>query len=291
MSTFIKLVSILERFKTPVYLLRASFPPNPYNEQHSSRLHFRNLPYYFLLVTVAMPENPVFDRPHTTVILAMSVDGKIADVRRSPARFSSAADQVHLEKQIALVDGVLFGAGTLRAYGTTMRVSNPQLLKQREQQGKPLQPLQIVCSGSGDIDPQLRFFRQPVPRWLLTTAAGALRWQKSQAQSETANFEQILVAQTLAGTIDWINSFQQLTQRGIECLGILGGGELVASLLAADLIDEFWLTVCPLILGGMVAPTPVGGEGFSSDLARRLELLEVETLEQEVFLHYRLQRP
>lgn len=236
-----------------------------------------------------MPENLAILRPHTTVVLAMSVDGKIADARRSPARFSSPADRAHLEKQIALVDGVLFGAGTLRAYGTTLRVSTPQLLKQREQTGKPLQPLQIVCSRSAEIDPQLRFFRQPVPRWLLTTAVGALNWQERQAEAEVANFEQILVVETSAGTIDWINAFQQLAQLGVQRLGILGGGELVASLLAADLIDEFWLTVCPLILGGAGAPTPVEGEGFASELARRLELLGVETIEQEVFLHYRRQ--
>lgn len=238
-----------------------------------------------------MSENLAIHRPHTTVILAMSADGKIADARRSPARFSSPADQAHLEKQIALVDGVLFGAGTLRAYGTTIRISNPQLLKEREQTGKPLQPLQIVCSRSAEIDPQLRFFRQPVPRWLLTTAAGALSWQVRQSESEVVNFEQILGVETLAGNIDWINAFKQLAQLGVERLAILGGGELVASLLAADLVDEFWLTVCPLILGGAAAPTPVEGEGFASDLARRLVLLTVETIQQEIFLHYRLQRP
>jgi len=32
------------------------------------------------------------NRPHTTVVLAMSVDGKIADFRRSPARFGSLVD-------------------------------------------------------------------------------------------------------------------------------------------------------------------------------------------------------
>lgn len=45
----------------------------------------------------------------------MSADGKIADVGRSPARFSSPADQTHLENQVAQVNGILFGAGTLTA--------------------------------------------------------------------------------------------------------------------------------------------------------------------------------
>ncbi|MFB8789432.1 MAG: RibD family protein [Potamolinea sp.] len=223
-------------------------------------------------------------RPHTTVILAMSADGKIADVRRSPARFSSSTDRAHLEKQVSLADAVLFGAGTLRAYGTTLSVSNPQLKTARLQQGKPAVPIQIVCSYSAEIDPTLRFFRQSVPRWLLTTALGAKRWESS-----VGSFERILVVDLAADKLDWSDAFCQLTKLGIQRLSILGGGELVASLLAADLIDEFWLTVCPLILGGERAPTPVEGEGFLFNSARCLQLLSVETIEQEVFLHYRLQ--
>ncbi|WP_333114605.1 RibD family protein [Microcoleus sp. S11D4] len=108
------------------------------------------------------------DRPYTTVILAISADGKIADAARSPARFGSANDKAHLEQQVADSDAVLFGNGTLQAYGTTMRVISPELLKQRELHGKPPQPAQIVCSRSSKFDPNLRFFQQPVPRWLLT---------------------------------------------------------------------------------------------------------------------------
>src|SRR6476646_8164397 len=204
-------------------------------------------------------------RPYTTVVLAMSADGKIADVRRSPARFGSAADKAHLEKQVAQADAVLFGAGTLRAYGTTLRVFDPELLRMRSQQGQPRQPVQIVCSRWAVFDPDLRFFKQPVPRWLLTTTLGAKGWQ------EKSGFERILVAETAEQTLDLQNAFQQLVSLGIRRLAVLGGGELVASLMALDLIDELWLTVCPLILGGAIAPTPVEGLGFAAELAPRLE--------------------
>ncbi len=237
------------------------------------------------------------NRPRTTVVLAMTADGKIADRSRSPARFSSAADRAHLEKQISLVDGVIFGAQTLRAYGTTLPISNPQLLQQRQQLSQPPQPVHIVASASANIDPQLRFFSQPVPRWLLTTAAGAKSWQ--------GKFERILVTEVeergrggegkrggivRSKSIDWIGAFEQLGKLGLKKLAILGGGELVASLLAVDLIDELWLTVCPLIVGGASAPTPVEGIGLSPQQAKKLELLTVERVEEEVFLHYRLQR-
>jgi 5-amino-6-(5-phosphoribosylamino)uracil reductase len=232
-----------------------------------------------------MPETPAINRPHTTVVLAMSVDGKIADVTRSPARFSSPADQAHLENQVALADGVLFGAGTLCAYGTTRPVSNFQLQQQRQQRGLPIQPVQIVCSRLAQFDPQLRFFRQNVPRWLLTTEAGAEPWR-----DKSDYFEQILVVNASRDGINWHDAYQQLNQLGIQRLAVLGGGNLVASLLAADLIDELWFTVCPLILGGAAAPTPVQGAGFSEQLAKRLELLTVERVDQELFLHYRLSR-
>jgi 5-amino-6-(5-phosphoribosylamino)uracil reductase len=232
-----------------------------------------------------MPETPAIDRPHTTVVLAMSADGKIADVTRSPARFSSSADQAHLENQVALADAVLFGAGTLRAYNTTRSVSNRQLQQQRQQRGLPIQPVQIVCSRLAQFDPQLRFFRQNVPRWLLTTEAGAEPWR-----NKSDYFEQILVVNASNDGINWHDAYQQLNQLGIQRLAVLGGGDLVASLLAADLIDELWFTVCPLILGGAAAPTPVEGTGFSQQLAKRLELLAVERVDQELFLHYRLSR-
>lgn len=274
------------------------------------------------------------NRPYTTVVLAMSADGKIADVLRKPARFSSPTDKEHLEQQIAASDAVLFGAGTVRAYGTTLPVSHPQLLQQRKQCSLPPQPVQIVTSQQGNIDPQLRFFRQPVPRWLLTTSVGAKHWQ---GRSE---FEKIIVCETTSlneergarskgrgeenlgdttdlgdlgrnpstivappptitphsslltprPSIDWVVALQQLADLGVKRLAVLGGGQLVASMLAADLIDEFWLTVCPLILGGASSPTPVEGIGFDAALAPRLELVSVQAKGQEVFLHYRLQR-
>lgn len=223
-------------------------------------------------------------RPHTTVVLAMSADGKIADVGRSAARFGSANDKAHLETQIAQADGVLFGARTLRAYGTTLRVTHPDLLQKRQQHSKPPQPIQIVCSQSAQLDPHYPFFQQLVPRWLLTTATGAENWH------EKPEFERILTPFTALGELDWITALQQLAVLGLNRLVIAGGGELVASLLIADLIDEFWLTVCPLILGGADAPTPVEGAGFMANLAPHLELLSAQAIDQEVFLHYRLQR-
>ncbi len=212
----------------------------------------------------------------TTLVLAMSADGKIADARRSPARFGSPHDKAHLENQVALADAVIFGAGTLRAYGTTIRVISPSNLKLREVLGKPPQPVQIVVSRRGEFDPQLKFFSQPIPRWLITT-------QESIATNQHLFTKVITVPKS--PEIIWKPVFTELAASGIKKLVILGGGELVAALIKENLINEFWLTICPVILGGKSAPTPVDGLGLLNKL--ELQLVETKTIGSEIFLHYR----
>lgn len=223
-------------------------------------------------------------RPHTTVILAITADGKIADRIRSPARFGSATDKTHLEAQISLVDGVIFGAGTLRAYGTSLPIANSNLIQFRYKQGQAPQPVHIIVSGSGKIDSKLKFFQQPIPRWLLTTQEGSLLWQNSHL------FDRILVEEIERNnsSFDWERVFTQLLSLNIHKLAILGGGELVASLLAINAIDEIWLTVCPVIFGGINAPTPVEGTGWLQSESIKLDLLEVKQSDREVFLHYKV---
>jgi 5-amino-6-(5-phosphoribosylamino)uracil reductase len=223
----------------------------------------------------------MINRPQTTVILAMTADGKIADFQRNAARFGTSMDKSHLEKEISLVDGVLFGAGTLRAYGTTLTIKNPELLSTRKQNKKPSQPIHIVVSASGKIDSNLRFFSQPVPHWLITTKEGA--------KNDTSKFEKVLTfPQQEIGKINLFEAFKTLKELGLNHLGILGGGELVASCFEQNLIDELWLTICPFIIGGRNAPTPVEGIGFLSSQAKKLQLLSIEKIEQEIFLHYKL---
>ena len=221
----------------------------------------------------------------TTAILAMTADGKIADYKESAARFGSHNDKLHLEQQVSLVDGVIFGANTLRAYGTTLSISNPQLVEARKNRSQPVQPVQIVVSASGDFDTAWRFFQQPVPRWLLTIPTTARRWQNS------SEFERIITTSSVEKSdslVDWLSAFKQLSELGLTRLAILGGGELVASLIKLNLIDELWLTICPIILGGHTSPTPVGGRGFLQSAGKKLKLLKVKQVESEIFLHYRV---
>jgi len=225
-------------------------------------------------------------RPYSTVILAMTADGKISDVGRSGVTFGSSVDYQHLEASVAAADAVLMGGTTLRSGGTAMRLQSPQLLAAREAAGTSPQPVQVVCSESGKFDPALPFFRQPIPRWLLTTTEGAKFWQTQPG------FERLLTVNAAVNAaergLDLQAGLSQLRDLGIERLAVLGGGHLIATLFELGAIDEVRLTVCGYIFGGTAAPTPVDGLGFTRDRAPRLRLLEVKQVEDEVFLHYQV---
>jgi dihydrofolate reductase len=69
-------------------------------------------------------------------------------------------------------------------------------------------------------------------------------------------------------------------QPGVGRVGV-GGAGLAASLAEKDLIDEYRLFICPVVLGG--------GTPFFPPLAKRLdlELIETQTFSQVVYLRYR----
>ncbi len=218
----------------------------------------------------------------TTLVLAMTADGKISDVRKSPPTFGSERDYAHLEEQMALADAILVGSGTLNDGGNAVLVAKSELVEARLHRSQSSQPIQIICSRTGKIDRDLPFFGQPISRWLLTTQVGSTDWV------DLSKFDRVLVCETDDGDIDWDLVTTKLTELGIENICFLGGSELAASLFATNFIDELWLTVCPFIYGGSTSPTPVSGVGFTPELAPRLELLSVDRVGQELFLHYRI---
>jgi len=226
---------------------------------------------------------------HITAILAMSADGKISTDSEKPARFSSRQDLQHLEEQISLCDAIIFGANTLRAYGTTLTIKKPHLLAQREARKQHPQPINIVCSSSGQLEHHYRFFEQPIKRILLTTKEGKINWLNSINHTDKKIlFNDYIITKNNQWKIEWKDTFNYLQNININRIGILGGGELIASILAENLLDDLWLTLCPVILGGKKAPTPVAGIHLKSPVP--LKLKDIKQIGEELFLHYQIKK-
>lgn len=184
-------------------------------------------------------------RPHTRLVLAVSLDGRLAPPQGGAAQIGGRGDRRVLEEALAWADAALLGAETLRRHGSTCLIHASDLLAARALQGRRPQPLALVASVSGAIPPHLPFFQQPLERWLL-------------APAEVADRAHALGFTRGVPLAEWPAALQQLAALGLERLVVLGGAALAGSLLAAGLLDELQLTLCPRLLGGAHTWLPPG---------------------------------
>ena len=113
------------------------------------------------------PTGPRNGLPQLRLVLAVSLDGRLAPPQGGAAQIGGRGDRRVLEEALAWADGALLGAETLRRHGSTCLIHAPDLLERRSQRGAAPQPLALVASRRGRLPVDLPFFSQPVERWLL----------------------------------------------------------------------------------------------------------------------------
>ena len=202
-------------------------------------------------------------RPQLRLVLAVSLDGRLAPAEGGAAQLGGAGDRRVLEESLAWADGCLVGAETLRLHGSTCLIHAPDLLEQRHLAGRPPQPAALVVSRSGQIPTQLAFFQQPIERWLLAPASAASLPGQPSDQTQVQIQEQTPGFQRHIPLDPWPCLLSGLADEGLERLLVLGGAQLAASLLREALIDELQLTLCPQVLGGPHSWVPLQ-EAFSN---------------------------
>lgn len=218
--------------------------------------------------------------------VAASLDGKISSAAREPVSFTSRADRGRLFALRDEADVTLHGAATLRA-------EDPPLLPSAERRaarvaaGRRPNPVRAVVSRSLDLPLDGRALRDELeaPVVIFTTADAD---PDRVAALEARGFEVVLGP---GSAFDPAAALRHLSaQHAAVDLLSEGGGVLNAALLEAGVVDEIHLTLCPLVLGGAAAPTPVDGAGFRVGDAPRWTLTHVEQVNQELFLTYEVAR-
>jgi 5-amino-6-(5-phosphoribosylamino)uracil reductase len=182
--------------------------------------------------------------PELRLVLAISLDGKLAAPSGGAAQLGGHGDRRVLEEALAWADGCLIGARTLRLHRSTCLIHRPELLLARQRAQRPPQPIALVVSRSGAFEAALPFFEQPLQRWLLLGAAADLAREPVSERLVPPGFDRQLAAGT------WASSLAELRGLGLERLVLLGGAELATSLLVGGWVDELQLTLCPVLLGG-----------------------------------------
>lgn len=224
-----------------------------------------------LLAATSLPRPS--DGSWVAVNMVVSVDGRSAAGGRVGA-LSSLADKALFGHLRTEADVVLVGAGTVRAerYGS-VRVGEGAAARRRARGQAPVPPLAVVTR-SGAVPAHL-FDLDPAPI-VCTSEHGARELAATGRAVDTV----------VTGTseVDLPATLARLASRGLRTVLCEGGEQLNASLLAADLVDEWFVTLAP-VLGG----DDVGLAGRHDGLVG-LTLRSVARLGDDVFLRYARRR-
>ena len=173
------------------------------------------------------------------LVLASSIDGRIAYPEGGKTQLGQSGDRLVLEESLAWSDGILMGGQTLRDHQSICVIKNKKLLKQRSLKGKNKQPIALIASNQIDFPVNWLFFKQPIQKWLI---------QKQDKKNE------IMLPNGFDKKINlkftWRDCLNDLNQKGIAKVVLLGGANLTSAFLLEDLIDELQITITPHLIGG-----------------------------------------
>ncbi len=224
-------------------------------------------------------------RPFVFINAAMSADGKISTVKRKQTRISGKEDFDRVDSLKAECDAIMVGVGTVLADNPSLTVKSENRREERKSAGKDENPLRIVVDGRA---------RTPVDAEILNKGEG----RRIIAVSEQAIVEdldrlgekaEIMVCGK--EEVDLKKLLYILLQRGVSRLMVEGGATLNWSLVSQKLVDEIYIYVGNMIIGGEDAPTLVDGKGFvKEDAMVKLELLSAEKMDEGVLLRWRVRK-
>jgi len=210
--------------------------------------------------------------PKIILSAAISIDGKIA-TRSGDSKLSSKRDLIRLHKLRSQVDAIIIGKNTV--------YKDDPLLTVRYSKGK--NPIRIILDSCGTISNKSKILQTSNKVKTIIVVTKKIT-KKNLQKLKKFSVEIIIVGENQVNIKSLIKI---LSKRKIKTILLEGGGTINWEFIKNNLVDEFFITITPFILGGKNAITLVQGEGFDKiSKSHKLRLNGIKRLENDLFLHY-----
>lgn len=217
------------------------------------------------------PRSAESGRPAVLLGMVASLDGVVAVEGRS-GPLGGEADLTALRRLREQADVVLVGAATVRAerYGP---VRLPAAAEQRRAAaGRPTVPTLAIVTRTGDLGAAAEGLTGAPGVMLIAPEGAPLPDLGSAGELRSGG-----------GSVDLDEALRLLHARGADTVVCEGGPDLAGQLLAAELVDELFVTVAPRLVG---AGPHLLDEAL--DDPGELQLLTVHEHAGELLLRYRV---
>jgi riboflavin biosynthesis pyrimidine reductase len=212
---------------------------------------------------------------------------------------SDPADRFIMGLLRASADAVMVGAGTLRDVSPkslwTPEYTYPDAKRFYAEYRvnalhKPEYPVLAIVSGSGQLELERAVFRTPAMRTVvITTSAG--KDELIRRGVAALDSVEVHALNSSGGSVAPEAILQLLqSQFGVQTLLFEGGPTLFGQFLAADAVDELFLTLSPQIAGrerDVTRPAIVRGVQFMPDSAPWFQMVGVKQHAAYLYLRYR----
>ncbi len=223
-------------------------------------------------------------RPHVSVNLAISLDGKITTYRRENFPLGTKRDRLRMDEIRAENDAVIIGAGTLRHDGYPILVRDDKVRRRRVRNHDHAHPINVVLSRRLDMPLNRKLWKHEETRKVVYTT-------KLAPARAIAKFSKVCEVVVLPRkTLSPEAVLADLYKRGCRRVLLEGGGTVHFAFAAEGVIDELFVTLTPRLIGGADAPTLMDGKGFLKRNHLELKLKSVTQIGQELYLNYLVKR-
>ena len=181
-------------------------------------------------------------RPHVTLKLATSLDGRIATASGESRWITGPEARAEVQRMRAHADAIMIGVGAARA-------DDPELLA-RVEPPPTKRALRVVLDSTLSLAPLGRLFASLDQAPLLVIGAdGADGAALQKAGARTARVA------AKDGVVDTRAALALLGGEGVQRVLVEGGGKLAASLIAGGLVDRLEWFRAPIVLGAEGRPS------------------------------------
>ena len=211
-------------------------------------------------------------KPKIILSAAISIDGKIATTS-GESKLSSKKDLIRLHKLRSKMDCILVGKNTV--------IKDDPELTVRYSQGK--NPIRIVLDSSGKIPSKSKILQTSDK--IKTILVVSKKIQKTNLQRlKKFPVELLIIGKSQVNIKSLI---KKLGEKKMKSILLEGGGTLNWEFVKSNLVDEYYITITPFILGGKDSISLVQGRGFDK-IAKspNIHLKSAKRLKNDLVLHY-----